>query len=235
VLPLRRRSLGLEEMDRPDLPADLHNDALDGLATLNRWSGSARILWSPIRRLAGEMGGRSVRLLDVACGAGDVLVALAARGRRAGIKLELHGIDVSATAIEHTRRRAAGLPIKLECRDALDGNLPGGFHVVTCSLFVHHLTDDQAIDLLHQMAAATERLVLVNDLRRSAGGWLLAVAACRLLTRSPVVHADGPLSVARSFTPAEALRIAERAGLRGAAVNRRWPFRFLLTWDRARR
>ena len=83
------------------------------------------------------------------------------------------------------------------------------------------------------MAAATRRLLLANDLRRSRTGWLLAATACRLLTGSPVVHADGPLSVARAFTRGEVAALAERTGLRGAAVESRWPFRFLLTWDRA--
>src|SRR4051794_18885315 len=91
-------------MDRPDLPVALHEHALRGLTRLNRWSGSARILRPPLRRLAAEIGGRPLRLLDVACGAGDVLVALARRGRPA---FELRGLDVSPTALDHARRRAA--------------------------------------------------------------------------------------------------------------------------------
>jgi SAM-dependent methyltransferase len=218
-------------MDRPDLPADQHHHALDGLARLNRWSGSDRILWGPIRRLAAK--GSPLRVLDVACGAGDVLVGLARRARRAGLSLEFQGIDISPTAVDHARRRAAGLPIQFEKADAFAGPLPGGFDVVVSSLFLHHLTDEQAVDLLRRMAAAANRLVLVNDLRRSRAGWLLASTACRLLSPSPIVHADGPLSVARAFTPAETLQIAERAGMRKATVTRRWPFRFLLSWHRA--
>jgi 2-polyprenyl-3-methyl-5-hydroxy-6-metoxy-1,4-benzoquinol methylase len=222
-------------MDRPDLPAPLHEEALDGLARLNRFSGSDRILWRPIRRLAAQCPDRPLRILDVACGAGDVLVGLACRAGHAGISLDLHGIDFSPTAITHARRRGAAVGVSLHLReaDALAGPLPDGFDVVTCSLFVHHLTDEQALDLLRRMAAATRRLILVNDLRRSVSGWLLAVTACQLLTRSPVVHADGPLSVARAFTTAEVYSVAERAGLCGVTVERRWPFRFLLTWDRA--
>jgi hypothetical protein len=51
-----------------------------------------------------------------------------------------------------------------------------------------------------------------------------------LLTTSEVVHTDGPLSVEGAFTPEEVLDLAHRAGLRGASVVRRWPFRYLLTW-----
>src|SRR5438552_2086330 len=114
-------------MDRLDLPVVLHDYALRGLARLNWWSASDRILWRPIRRLATEINGRPLRLLDVACGAGDVLVALARRGRRAGVALELHGVDISPTALAHARRRAAaaGLAVTFGRRDALAGPLPG--------------------------------------------------------------------------------------------------------------
>jgi hypothetical protein len=74
-----------------------------------------------------------------------------------------------------------------------------GFDVVTCSLFLHHLTSDQATNLLMRMAAAG-RLLLANDLRRCVSGYLMAQLACRCLTRSPIVRYDGPQSVANAFT-----------------------------------
>ena len=71
-----------------------------------------------------------------------------------------------------------------------------------------------------------------NDLARGWTGLTLAHVGLRLLTRSPVVHFDGPRSVEGAFTPAEALALAAKAGLKGATVARRWPCRFLLTWER---
>jgi 2-polyprenyl-3-methyl-5-hydroxy-6-metoxy-1,4-benzoquinol methylase len=229
---LRQRSVQPELMDQPGLPAPEHEWALRGLARINWWSGSARILWGPICRLAADYPNRPLRLLDVACGAGDVLIRLARRACRAGLSLELSGCDQSDTALEHARRRAAsaGVPVTLLRRDVLTEPLPNGFDVITTSLFVHHLTDEQAVGLLSSMADAAQRLVLVNDLRRSLPGLALAHLACRLLTRSPVVHTDGPLSVRAAFTPEEARHLADRAGLHGAAVTRKWPYRFLLEW-----
>ena len=43
-----------------------------------------------------------------------------------------------------------------------------------------------------------------------------------------ITRNDGPLSVRRSFTPAELLALAERAGLRNARVRRRVAFRLVL-------
>src|SRR5262249_38607158 len=94
------------------------------------------------------------------------------------------------------------------------------------------LDEAQAVPFLRRAGAAARRLVLVNDLRRSLAGLLAAYAATRLLTTSPVVHTDGPLSVRAAFTLPEVRELAWQAGLDGATVVRRWPFRFLLMWER---
>src|SRR5262249_31322313 len=114
--------------------------------------------------------------------------------------------------------------------NALADPLPPGYDIVTCSLFLHHLSEDQAVRLLQRMAQVAARLVLVNDLLRSFPGYLMASVGTRLLSTSPVVHTDGPLSVEAAFRLEEVLALAGKAGLQGATVGRRWPFRFLLTW-----
>jgi len=60
----------------------------------------------------------------------------------------------------------------------------------------------------------------------------LALAVPRLLSRSPVVHADAPASARAAWSPAELADLAARAGLAGAKVRRRFPQRMLLTWTR---
>jgi 2-polyprenyl-3-methyl-5-hydroxy-6-metoxy-1,4-benzoquinol methylase len=235
---LRERRRRPEIMDQPDLdPAD-HDRALGGLARINRLSGSARILWPPLAALSRELGGRPLRLLDLATGGGDLPVQLWHRAARAGLDFVIEGCDVSPQAVEHARRCAAdaGAKVTFFVRDALEGPPLSGYDAVTCSLFLHHLDEAQARDLLRRMAGNTAeepaRLVLVNDLVRSLPGWILAYLGCRLLTRSPIVHVDGPRSVEGAFTLAEARALAEQAGLHGATVSRRWPCRFLLAWRR---
>jgi SAM-dependent methyltransferase len=230
---LDQRQRQPEIMDEPGLDPTRHDLALRGLARINRWSGSARILWPPLASLARRLA-RPVRVLDLAAGAGDVPVRLWHKARRAGLALEIEGCDRSAVAVDHARARAkqAGASVDFAIRDVLAEPLPRGFDAVVSSLFLHHLDEREAGDLLGKMAAAAERLVLVNDLSRSRTGLFLAHVGTRLLSASDVVRVDGPLSVKAAFTPAEARALAERAGLRGATVMRRWPCRWLLTWER---
>ena len=77
MLTLPHRHRLPEIMDQPDLRPARHVGALNGLARFNWWSGSAGILWRPLRDLARRLG-RPMRVLDAASGGGDVPLRLGA-------------------------------------------------------------------------------------------------------------------------------------------------------------
>jgi SAM-dependent methyltransferase len=232
--PLRDRDRQPEIMDQPDLDPAAHHRALRGLARINRWSRSVSVLWPVIEAAARRTRGRPVRVFDLACGAGDVLVGLWRRAANAGVSAALDGCDVSSVALEHAARRAAeaGAAVRVFQADALRDILPDGYDVVYSSLFLHHLADDEAVSVMARMKRCTEQVIAVDDLLRSPAGYTLAWAGTRLLTRSRVVHADGPVSVRAAFTVPEVRQLADDAGLAGATVRTHWPYRFLLTWSR---
>lgn len=218
-------------MDQPGLDVAEHDLALRGLARVNWFSRSAAIFWPVMRELARQQSGTPLRVLDVACGGGDVTVALTKRARVEQLAVQMSGCDFSETALAIARRRAdeARESIEFFSHDVLKDPLPAKFDAVICSLFLHHLDEADAIRVLQSMSQAG-RAVLVNDLARSRAGYLLAVVGTRLLSRSRIVHVDGPLSVAGAFTPEEAWQLCEHAGLSGTTLSRHWPQRFLLTW-----
>jgi 2-polyprenyl-3-methyl-5-hydroxy-6-metoxy-1,4-benzoquinol methylase len=223
-------------MDQPGLEAAVHQQALRGLRRTNAWSRTTGVLWRG-QREAGVFSrpSRPIRLLDIASGGGDVAMGLAQMARRHGIALEAHGCDVSATAVAHATaaaQRAKLSGVEFFEWNALGGELPSGYDVVMCTLFLHHLAEDDAVQLLRRMRAAARACVLVDDLVRTRLGYVLAWGGARLLTRSRIVHIDGPLSVRSAFSLGEARSLAERAGLTGAVFRRHWPQRFLLTWNK---
>lgn len=221
-------------MDRPDLDADSHYGALRALSRVNAWSGSVRILWPDLLAQAKQATPAPLRVLDLATGAGDVPIRLWHKARRAGVALRIEGWDISPRAIDYARSQSQryGADIEFSCKDARADEIPASFDAIISSLFLHHLDDEQAVSLLRRMANASRKVVMINDLARGGFGFVLAWLGTRLLSRSRVVHVDGPLSVQAAFTPAEALDLAERAGLQGSTVRRRWPARYLLTWRR---
>jgi 2-polyprenyl-3-methyl-5-hydroxy-6-metoxy-1,4-benzoquinol methylase len=230
---LRQRRRLPEIMDQPDLAPERHVGALRGLARVNLLSGSASILWRPLADLARRLG-RPIRVLDAASGGGDVPLRLWGRALAAGLDIHIDGCDLSPVAVQYAQRKAADLraDVGFFIQNVLAGPTLPGYDAVTCSLFLHHLDEEQTLAYLRWAAATAAHQVLVNDLIRSRVGLALAHVAGRILTTSDVVHVDGPRSVEGAFTMEEARALAERAGLHGATVRWRWPFRYLLKWDR---
>ena len=221
-----------ELMDDPALDPAAHRHALAGLARLNRISRSAVAVWPAVRRLAAATPGRPLKLLDVATGSGDVVLDLAHKARRDGVALEAAGCDLSPVAVAAATEAAtaAQLPAKFFQADVLSEPLPTGYDAIVCSLFLHHLDDGDATRLFRRMLAAGPRLVVVNDLARSAFNFAVVWVASRAFSRSPVVRTDGPLSVRAAFTPPELLALAHAGGLDGATVAPRFPGRMILEW-----
>jgi 2-polyprenyl-3-methyl-5-hydroxy-6-metoxy-1,4-benzoquinol methylase len=236
---LRERRLQPEIMDQPGVDPAEHRHALNGIARINLVSASSRILWPAIRDLCRERqkvnDPRPVRVLDVATGGGDVPVRLWRRAKRKGLPVEVAGCDVSPVAIDHARAyasdREAG--VSFFQLDLLGEPIPAEYDVITASLFLHHLTEEQATLVLGKMREAAGRLALVNDLARGWAGWWAAYLGTRILTRSPMVHSDGVVSIEGAFTPDEAMALAHKAGWDGATVRRKFPFRYLLSWRRS--
>ena len=221
-----------ELMDQPGLAPLPHRRALAGLARINAWSRGANLVWQPMHDLIRSTARRRLSLLDVGCGGGDVPLDCQRLAGSHGVQLEVTALDRSPTALACAAERAAARGISLRCLhvDVVTTDLPGRFDVVTCTLLLHHLERADAVRLLAKMAAAARCLLVVQDLQRSAAGYAVAWLGTRLLTRSSIVHRDGPASVVAAFTPMEAEALAREAGLADAHVAQCFPWRWVLVW-----
>jgi 2-polyprenyl-3-methyl-5-hydroxy-6-metoxy-1,4-benzoquinol methylase len=223
-------------MDNPDLDRESHFQALRGLARLNRWTGNAKLVWGPIRELARSLGRNHLTVLDIATGAGDVPVDLSRFAKTEGIKLDIDACDVSSRAIEFAAEtfRRSDHTIRIFQRDVLANAINGTYDVVACATFLHHLTEEETQNVLEKMLAAAVHRVVIVDLVRSTLNWWQVWFASRALTRSKIVHFDGPQSIRAAFTVPEIRRIAEQAGLQDIRLRRVWPCRFVLVGGHGR-
>lgn len=230
---MRSRVILPEAMDAPDLDPALHSRALAGLARINRFTRVADAIYLRLRRLS-ALSPRPLRVLDVATGSGDLPIHWIKRARREGFPLSITGVDVSpqAVLVAAEKARIADVDAEWLVVNVLEEPLPSDFDVVTCSLFFHHLHDDDIFRLLRVMRDATERgglirRLLICDLDRSMFNWLLVKIGAHLLSRSPIVHLDSGLSVRAALTRQEFGQIVEAALDVSPIVKRLIPCRFI--------
>ena len=219
-------------MDDPDLPAAEHDAALDGLARLNAWSLADLPFRGPILQLL-PPGEDRVTILDLAAGSGDLVIRLAQTLPGGLSRIRWQVADISEHALERCRRRAseAGVEIETHRVDAVKDELPPA-DIVTCSLFLHHLREDDVVAVLRNLHASGRLGGVVCDLRRSRTGLFLAATASRLATRSQVVHFDATASVRAAFTMDELQEFTVAAGMTDARIQAVFPQRMRITWPR---
>ncbi|HTU90136.1 MAG TPA: methyltransferase domain-containing protein [Gemmataceae bacterium] len=222
-----------EIQDQLDLDIELLRQALTGLESINSWSRSLYVLWPSIRSLGRQMK-RPLRVLDIATGAADVPISLWHLAQLEKLALQVEACDLNPRTVSYAQHRVREkrADVHVFQLDVLHQEIPHHYDVVMCSLFLHHLSDAEAVMVLGRMAQAAEYMLLVSDLLRGVEGLVLAYLCVPLLTTSRVNRVDSVRSVRAAFTLDEVRFLVTRAGLSGAVVEKRWPCRYLLKWAR---
>jgi SAM-dependent methyltransferase len=221
VRDLAVRSLEEEQMDDPALAPEEYNQVLTDLGRVNRWTFAARPTLDFLRRTTSGM--KAFTLLDVGYGEGGMLRAIAAWAKGRGIEARLTGVDLNPKSAAAARALTPqGLGIDWRTGDYRD---LGRFDFVISSLVAHHMTPEQLGAFLTWKEGKAERGWLVNDLHRHPLAYLGYPMLARLLGVHRIVREDGQLSIARAYRPGEWPAILQEAGVSGARVVRRFPFR----------
>ena len=227
----RQRSYELEHIDKGDYTPEEYEGCLAELRRVNRWLGDSRALRRSVLPDIGRDGASEFSLLDVGAGTGELLreVALWARGR--GAAARLLGLELNGRAACAVLEESRGFwEVEAVRGDAL--RLPfadGAFDYAMCSLFTHHFREEACARVLAEMARVARKRVYCIDLHRHPVAYYFYTTVGRLFLRNRLVREDGALSILRGFRPRELRRVAESAGLRDVKVERRFPYRLVLS------
>jgi SAM-dependent methyltransferase len=189
-----QRSFDSEILDGEDVPAEVVARAHRGLRLTHALLGNRAAILRALRR----DGPPIRRVLDVGCGHGGMLADIRAR-----LAVDVIGADLKPPA-------TALVPIVRA--DVTRDPLPEADVAISVCL-AHHLTDDQFVDLIRNVAKSCRRFIILDLVRSRIPLVLFRVAAPLVLP--PVNVADGATSIRRAFTPAEFRVLAGRA-LNGA-------------------
>ncbi len=178
---------------------------LRDLGRVNRWFGGVTTTRKMVERTAQVSGTKHFSLLEVGAGSGEVPEVV----RR---KLAPRGITLDVTLLDRARGHLPGKHHAAAHRtgrhhgvvaDAVA--LPfgdGTFDLVSCSLFAHHLDEQQLAQFMCEGLRVSRHALLINDLIRHPLHLALAFAGFPLM-RSRVAWLDGLTSVRRAYVPDE--------------------------------
>jgi ubiquinone/menaquinone biosynthesis C-methylase UbiE len=198
------------------------------LRWFNRWFGGIETSREMIAAVARKTGKAQFSVLEVAAGDGFVPRTLVENFESSGIHLDVTLLDRAAS---HLPTNGAAPKI---AGDAL--SLPfhnSTFDLVSSSLFVHHLSPDEAVQFAHEALRVCRTAVLVNDLVRSPLHLAIAYAGVPLY-RSRITRNDAPASVRQAYTVEEMRDFLQQAGAGQIDIERHFLFRMgAIAWKQA--
>lgn len=178
--------------------------ALGAIRRVNLLYGGNRMHKRLFRRVASKFNGKKLQVLEVASGYADVLQAASLMLKKENISLEISLLDRCSQHLPHGHNWHKDLhPPTLMTGDALQLELPdNSVDVVSCCLFLHHLSVDQARAFLREALRVSRVAVLINDVERKRVNYFLS-HLYRFIDPSRLSRHDGPTSVRQAYTYAE--------------------------------
>jgi ubiquinone/menaquinone biosynthesis C-methylase UbiE len=178
--------------------------ALCAIGRVNRFYGGHRMHKRLFRRVCSKFNIKKLHVLEVASGYADVLQAASLMLKKRNISLEISLLDRCAKHLpqRHNWHKALHLPTLLT-GDALELDLAdNSVDVVSCCLFLHHLSVDEARAFLREALRVSRVAVLINDVERKRVNYYLSQLQT-LVDPSRLSRHDGPASVQQAYTYAE--------------------------------
>lgn len=211
-------------MRRVDAPEILDSDTcspaevqavLKTLGRINRWFGGVATTQGLVEHMAAVTGRKTLSLLEVASGTGELPLLVRDRVARREISLAVTLLDrarshLVQTHLVQSHQPQSGSPKKEDlletsavAADALI--LPfsdEAFDLVSCSLFAHHLTPEQLTVFAREALRVSRLGLLINDLVRHPMHLALVYASFPVMG-SRIAWLDGLTSVRRAYLPKE--------------------------------
>ena len=222
------RSAEIEIMDDLEMSGELLISSLDQLARINKWLGGNKITIQGLKSiLQNHPKNKTISIVDLGCGNGDMLRRVATFGKKNGYKFQLLGIDANQATIDYAIQLSAGFPeISYKKEDVLSKEFERHtYDIAMCTLFLHHFEDPVALDLIQTLLDNSKMGVVVNDLHRHKLAYYLFNMLTSVISNH-MTREDGLTSILKAFKRKDLERFSETLNV-DSTIAWRWAFRYL--------
>ena len=140
------------------------------------------------------------------------------------------GIDANPNIIAYAVANSTDYPnISYQTLDILTPEFRSErYDIVFATLFFHHFTEGQLVEIFSSLKEQTKIGIVINDLHRHWLAYYSIKLLTKLFSKSSMVKNDAPLSVHRGFRKSELIEILRKAGIRNYSLKWKWAFRWQL-------
>ena len=223
------RTEAVEIMDDFSLEGEELREALDKIASINQLLGGNKLTLQGIKQLLRETSvTKSITILDVGCGNGDMLRMLSDYANKNNLKFELIGVDANAFTIEHARLLSREYTtISYLCEDIFSKVFTEvKYDILLCTLTLHHFKNEDIesiLDIFHKQATLG---IVINDLHRSTLAYRLFQLVCWVFRLNRMSREDGLTSILRGFKKKELEDFSKKIQVKKQSIAWKWAFRY---------
>lgn len=202
-------------MDDPECPHEQLSKAMQSIDRAHRIFRTFRPIIKQMNSLISEKSS-VISVVDMGAGTGILGEVLQ---NQFGDRINYIGLEKSRRMLDQFFRGSSSIhgdgsksPFRT---DSID--------VVTSSFVLHHLPAETLVPFLIETDRISRKLTFHIDLTRNRFVWATAWLLTRLLSRNPIFHHDGPVSVARSLTHKEWTELLRQPRLSRYQLTSRHP------------
>ena len=221
---LSKRSYKKEILDLDTTPFEDIKRTMQELDFINTYLGGHSVTLEGFKKLLKEK--KQITVCEIGCGGGDNLNAIKKWSKNKNLTVNFIGIDINLNCVEFARQQNPSMEfIASDYKKILFDNKPD---IIFSSLFCHHFTDEELVEMMQWMKTNSTTGFFINDLHRHIIAYNFIKITTALFSRSYLVKNDGPLSVLRSFKKKDWRAILRRAGITNYLIKWKWAYRFLI-------
>ena len=215
-------------MDDLDFSGEELAQTLKELKIVNRLLGGNHVLTNGLEKLVKKSPQPHYHIADIGCGRGDMVKVMAKWAEKHRIQATFHALDANPHIIAQARENLRGFPnVHFHVADVFEADLGlDQLDIITCTLFTHHFTDPQLVEMLMNFKNNSRLGIVINDLHRHPVAYHSIKFLTGIFSKSEMVRNDGPISVLRSFTYRDLEFVLEEAGWAHHSIRWNWAFRW---------
>ena len=226
---LKTRSTAVEVLDDLNFGGDSLTRIIRELSFINAYLGNTPATLQAFKKEIKNLN-TPLRIIDLGCGGGDNLRAIAQWCSKNHLKVQLTGIDGNQNILDYANSlNNEYMDIEYKRADILDD----AFEIPSCdflisSHFMYHFSDQDMIAFLGKAQNKVRKAIIISELHRHIFAFYMFRIFGKLLPFSKIVKDDGLVAIKRSYKRKELENILERAGITTYSIEWKWAFRFLL-------